>query len=209
MKKLLTPRGYLSWTQVDMWRRSKDRYIRRYFEGGEDFSNEAMRFGKRTSEALEGAEDDDELMTAVVALLPRYEKREHQIRVPFKTKNGTVDLLGRMDTFGMKQGPRFREYKTGVTVWTQAKAEKHPQMKHYGALIWLEKLTLPTEAWLDWAQTAWETNAEGFREIRFTGQISTFHVKISVQDILEYLAIVSKVAQEIDKEYNAYLKSLV
>lgn len=200
-KKLLNPRGYLSWTQIDMWLRSPDRYIRQYIHGDSGINNAAMRFGSRTSSALEtGEETGDTLLDTVVALLPHYEKREHEIRVPFETPAGTVDLLGKLDTFGMKKGPRFREYKTGRVPWTQSKANKHKQMPHYGSLIYLKHGVVPTEAWLDWAETEWEDG-----ELCFTGKMQAFPVKLDLNDILQYLAIASRVAREIDAAYRAEL----
>lgn len=204
-KKLLNPRGYLSWTQIDMWLRSPAKYTERYILGGADMSNAAMEFGKKTSDALEsGAETGDMMLDTVVAMLPHYEKREHDIRVPFKTPAGTVDLLGKLDTFGMKKGPRFREYKTGRVPWTQARAEKHKQMRHYGALIYLAHGVVPTEAHLDWAQTEYDEAGD----LCFTGKMLTFHVKLPLQDILEYLALASRVAREIDAVYRAGLEKM-
>lgn len=201
-KKLLNPRGYLSWTQVDMWLRSPDRYISNYMLGqGMDLNNSGLRFGKTASEALEGGETADEAMVALVALLPHYSKREHEIRATLKTPKGEVVLLGKLDTYDPKQ-PRFREYKTGRVKWTQAKADKYKQIPHYGALIYLEQAKIP-DAWLDWAETE---EVDG--EVRLTGNIQSFHVKLTTQSILEYLALASRVAQEIDTEYRKQLKKL-
>ncbi len=202
-KKLLNPRGYISWTQVDMWLRSPERYKRRYFENEDDFENAAMRYGKATSEALESGErTDDELMNTVVALLPRYKEREYEIRVPLETQSGMVDLLGKLDTF--EAVPlRFREYKTGVVPWNQSKASKHRQVHHYATLIYLKYGKLPTEAWLDWA----ETQRSG-EDVSFTGRIESYPVKIGLREVVEYMALAGRVAREIDVEYRRKLKSL-
>lgn len=203
MKKLLLPRGYLSWTQVDMWLRSPERYARRYFENEDGYENEAMAYGKRTSEALEkGGETGDDIMDAVVALLPKYDVAEHQIEAPWETPKGIFTLLGKLDTFGTEP-PRFREYKTGIVPWTRRKAEKHRQLHHYAALIWLFHKKLPSDAWLDWAQT--ERTPEG---IQFTGKIESFRVEIGTKEVLEYLALAGRVAQEIDEAYRSYLAKM-
>jgi len=202
-KKLLNPRGYLSWTQVDMFMRSPERYIRQYVHGAAGFENSGMTFGKRMSDALEkGAEEGDALMEAVVALLPRYAKPEHEIRVDFKTLHGVVVLLGKLDTFGMDP-IRFREYKSGRVPWTQARANKHRQLLHYAALIYLFYGKLPTEVWLDWVETE-ETDGE----VRFTGRILSFKVEITLLDVLGYLSVVSRVAKEIDAAYRAEIDKL-
>lgn len=201
--KLLNPRGYLSWTQVDMWLREPRRYARRYFEDEEEAPTEQMTLGKRTSDALEsGEETGDAEIDTLVALLPHYAKREHEIRAQLKTPAGSVELLGKLDTFGMAP-IRFREYKTGRVPWTQARAEKHKQLLHYAALIWLFHGKLPTEVWLDWAETEWRGT-----ELCFTGKIVSFKVRIGTKEVLEYLALVSRVAREIDQAYRAHLKNL-
>lgn len=205
MAKLLTPRGYLSWTQVDMWRKSPERYIKNYMLGEDKkLNNSGLSFGSVASAALETGEyADDVLLDAVVALLPHYKLREHEIRVTFKTKYGAVELLGLLDTFDTPI-PRFREYKTGRIAWTQAKANKHKQLLHYATLIYLKHGILPPEVWLDWAET--EEDEDG--TVSFTGNIRHFQVKISRLDVLEYMALVGKVAREIDAEYRKQLKKL-
>jgi len=209
MAKLLNPRGYISWTQLDMWTRSRQRYMDNYMPAGNarELTNSGLRFGKTASDALEGGETTDAAMEALVALLPHYSKREHEIRAALKTPKGSVDLLGKLDTFDPSP-PRFREYKTGRVPWTQAKANRHRQIKHYAALIYLKYGKVPTETHLDWAETVEEQNDEGNMEVRLTGRIETFPVKPTLQDILEYLALASKVAQEIDEAYRAELKKL-
>ena len=201
-KKLLNPRGYLSWTQVDMWMRSPDRYIRQYVHGASGFENSGMTFGKQASEALEGAETDDTAMEALVALLPHYAKREHEIKATMTTESGAVVLLGKLDTFGMDP-IRFREYKTGRVAWTQAKADRHKQLLHYAALIYLFFGKLPTEVWLDWAETVEEDGV-----VRLTGRIVSFKVEITLLAVLGYLAVVTRVAKEIDAAYREEMKKL-
>lgn len=199
--KLLNPRGYLSHTQVDMWLKSPVRYARRYFDNQDDFENDAMRLGKITSNALEhGDAQDDEVLQAIISLLPAYKVREHEIKAPLDTPYGEVILLGKLDTW---EPGRFREYKTGVVPWTQNKANKHGQMWHYGTLIYLTEKILP-EAHLDWIQTERDENGE----LRFTGQITPFEVNITLQGVVEYMALVSRVAKEIDTEYRKRLKAL-
>ena len=200
--KLLNPRGYLSWTQINLWLQNPETYIRRYIHGDAGFTNSGMQFGSKVSKALEGGvEEADGAMEALVSLLPRYDTPELEIRVPLKTPKGSVDLLGRMDTFRAKP-LGFREYKTGRVKWTQAKAERHKQMPHYGTLIYLKHGGIP-EAWLDWAETE---EVEG--EVRLTGRIESFHVNLSMAAVLQYMALASRVAQEIDAAYRAELKKM-
>jgi hypothetical protein len=201
-KKLLNPRGYLSWTQVDMWLRSPVTYARRYFDNEAGFENDAMRFGKVTSDALEhDRANGDDIMQAVISLLPAYDKPENEIKAPLDTPYGEVIMLGKLDTW---KPLAFREYKTGIVPWTQGKAEKHKQILHYATLMFLTEKVVP-KAHLDWIQTR---RNEDTGEIEFTGHIQAFEVKVTLQMIVQYMALVSRVAKEIDTEYRKRLKAL-
>lgn len=202
-KKLLNPRGYLSWTQISMWLQSPEKYVRHYIHGEAEFKNSAMDFGSKTALALEtGDQSDDELINALVAMIPRYKSPEHEIRAPFKTKNGEVDLLGKLDSF-CPDTYSIMEYKTGRNGWTQRKAETHKQLDHYNALVWLKHKIIPPKSELIWAETE-----QGENGIILTGHVETFEVTKSLSEILEYLAIVARVAREIDARYKEELKKL-
>lgn len=207
-KKLLNPRGYLSHTQIDMWLRDRNRYARNYFHGEVDRGNDYTDFGSKVAKAQEdGAETDDELVNMLVKLLPRYPKREHEIRATLKTSAGEVVLLGRMDQFH-DVTYALRDTKTGKVPWTQAKANSSRQLKHYAALVYLKHGVLPPETWIDWAETKWEDDGDGGSRLTLTGRIESFHVKPTLPDILEYLALASRVAREIDAAYKTELKKM-
>lgn len=204
MSKILLPRGYLSWTAINMWKTSKPRYIRHYILGEDvNFTNSGIEYGKKVSEALETGEyGDDELIKTLGSLLPRYSKPEHEFTVEMDTQYGKIPLLGKLDSFEPKT-TSFREYKTSRNKWTQAMAEKHKQLHHYATMLWLENRKLPPEVHLDWIQTE---EVDG--EVRLTGKIESFHVKITMADVLKYMAMATQVAREIDVEYRQQLKNL-
>lgn len=196
MKRLMNPRGYLSHTQIDMWLRSKDRYMRNYFFGEEEKGNSAMALGSKVALAQEtGEETDDELVNTLVSLLPRYPKHEHEIRADLNTKDGVVTLLGKLDQFH-DVTLAFRDTKTGRVAWTQKRAESSRQIQHYSALIYLKHGKLPPEAFIDWAETDWEDGV-----LTLTGKIETFRVKPTLSGVLAHLATAARVAKEIDAAY--------
>jgi hypothetical protein len=200
-KTLLNPRGYLSWSQIDLWNRDPEKYVRQYMFGGEGDNNARMAFGSKTALAIEnGGNSGDELIDMLASLIPKYEKHEFELVAEFKTEAGVIKILGKLDTFSPKT-LAFREYKTGTTKWTQARAQGHKQMLHYAALIWLKYKKIP-KAHLDWAQTVM---AEG--AVSLTGELKSFEVAITLADILEYLALVSRVAREIDRRYRQEIKN--
>lgn len=205
-KKLLNPRGYISPTQVDMWLRSRERYIRNYFEGEQDQGNVYTEYGSRVAKAQEdgGDSEGDVLIDTFIAMLPeKYPHREYTMRVPFETKHGTVELLGRMDQWH-DELLAFRDTKTGTKPWTIAKAQKSVQMRHYSSMIYLKHGKLPSEAWIDWGETSFDSEGN----LALTGRVEALQVKHSLADVLEYLALVTRVAVEIDAAYRDYLKKM-
>lgn len=195
--KLLSPRGYLSYTQIDMFERSPERYIRQYILGEKEFVNNRMDFGSRVAYAEEtGEQSDDEMINMLVALLPKYPIHEHEIRVAMQTDHGEITLLGKLDKFDDKT-LAFRDTKTGTKKWTQNRADRHSQLDHYATMIWLKHGKMPHAIHLDWAET--EIQEDG--SVCLTGGIQTFEVKKTLADILKYMARASKVAREIDAVY--------
>ena len=204
MSRLILPRGYLSWTQVSLWKANPDKYVAHYIYGEASHTNDGMDFGSRAAKALETGEvDDDEMINTLVTLLSKYEVMEHEIEVDFKTPHGSFTLLGKLDTFDPKT-LMFREYKTGRTPWTLGKARKHGQILQYCAMIYLKYGKLPPMAHLDWAQTAY-----GPEGVYLTGEIKTFLVTKTLREVLMYLSEVSVIAYQIHKRYAEELKKII
>jgi len=167
---ILLPRGYLSYSQWKLRKKNPGKYNDIYFFGGKSFTNAGMRFGKIVAEALETGETQDPTIKALMSILPRYPRPEHEIKTRVNTNEGVLTLLGKLDTFFMR-GKTFREYKTGKTKWTQAKVDKDEQITWYYALVYLEYGHLPEKkAWLDWIETEYEKGEKP----KLTGRIESF-----------------------------------
>jgi hypothetical protein len=199
MKTLKNPRGYISWTQISMFLQSEEKYYGKYILGEDVYVTKEMTFGKTISTALEDDEATGDLFTdLVVSKIPKLPLREHEIKTELKTPYGVVTLLGKLDAFDENKFI-VREYKTGKQPWTQARADKHGQVLLYALLVWLKYKKIP-EVWLDWAVT--EDSENG---VRFTGQVISFRVHITMVEIINYMGTVSKVAVGIDKLYRKSL----
>ena len=204
--RLLTPRGYLSWSQVNLWLHNPERYICEYVHGERmDLSTPFMEFGKRMATARELRDTGgDEELHAAISLVPQFEIREHEIRETLRTKDWHVDLLGRLDSFDPKT-LSFRDDKTGATRWTQRRAEGHNQLLHYAALVYLKHGRVPKEAWIDWIETE-IGDTDGL--VHITGHVESFRVPLSLSGVLEYMALAMRVAREIDEAYRKELDKL-
>ncbi len=203
-KMLLNPRGYISWSQADLWLRNPERYVAQYMHGEADVQNERMHFGSLVATAIEtGKSTGDIVIDTLAATIPRYKKSEHEIKATLSTDEGDVVLLGKLDTF-CPDTLSFREYKTGTTKWTAGMAQKHKQIDHYSTLIYLKHRKLPAKIHLDHAQTVMSAG-----EVSLTGKLTSFEVKKSLSDVLQYMAIASRVAKEIDKRYREEIKKSI
>lgn len=199
------PRGYLSWSQVNLWQRSKKQYADRYFYGKEGFTNSAMRYGKKFAHTVEtGDAKGDELLDLAARVVPRYEVAEYKLTAKLKTEAGDIPLLGFIDTAHDPPSKGLREYKTGKRPWTQKKVDKHGQLTFYALMVYLEEKKLPETMHLDWLETE-----ERRGEISVTGRIETFETSRSIGDILEMTTIVKRTAFEISKAYEEVIQSIL
>jgi hypothetical protein len=174
-----------------------------YYEGDQSYSlsNSGLNYGSLFAKALEIGEDTGDLLTDVALdLLPKYNVRDKEIVVDMKTVGGAVTLLGRPDMLD-DETFAFREVKTGKVKWNQKKADKHLQLKIYAVLIYLTKKVVPPSVYLDWVETFQDTDGE----VTPTGHIESFKVDITLKDILETMALISKVAKEIELDWASYV----
>lgn len=200
-KKLINPRGYISWTQYSIFIQSPEKYYKKYILGEDQFTTKEMYFGKSISNALELDEETGDLFTdMVVSRIPKLPLREFEIKANLNTPKGEVVLLGKLDAFCDK-AHIIREYKTGKQPWTQTRADKHGQIMFYSLLVWLQYKKVPTEVWLDWAVT--ENGDDG--DIRFTGELHSFKVNVKIGEIINFMAKVANVSVAIDQMYRKHL----
>ena len=201
-KYIQLPKSYLSFSQITLWQSNPERYKKLYFEGDQsyNFTNDGMRFGSKVADALEHKTQTGELLTDIaIELMPQYDVRDEEIVADLKTEDGWIKVLGRPDSLD-SETKDFVEFKTGKVKWTQTKAEKHLQLRFYAMLIYLEYGVVPGNVALIWMET--HKNTDG--ETEPTGRIEKFPVKIELKDILETMAITSKVAKEIEAAWVIY-----
>lgn len=196
------PRKYISYSQIAMWKSAPERYKGKYFDGRDelDVINDSMVYGTKFADSLEhDMETGDTLTDTATSLLKKYEVRDKEMRVDMKTKNGWITLLGKPDTYNPETG-EFREYKTGKSKWTQSKAEKHLQLRFYAVVIYLLHGKVVKDCYLDWVETH-----ETMDGIQPTGRIESFKVKLGLPVILQTMAEIKKVAEEIELAWAGHI----
>ncbi len=206
------PADCLGYSQVSLWLSNPQRYKEIFFNQNDSarFMNSAMAYGSIVANALENDEETGDLLTDMaMSLLVKYDIRDKEMEGVLKTKRGDIKIVSHPDTMDSKT-LAIREYKTGKVKWTQKKADNWFQLKFYAMLVYLIYGKLPTSVHLDWIETHdVETEMpDGTikKEIKPTGRVETFEVKITMRDVLETMAITSRVAKEIELAWAMYEK---
>lgn len=199
-KYIQLPKGYLSYSQIQLWKNDPERYIAIYMDGRDELrtTNAGMEYGKIVADALEKGVDVGDLMTdSAMLLLKKYDTPDQEIRTDMKTKYGWLSLVAKPDTRDSVTHD-FREYKTGKNAWTEKKAQNHPQMIFYAMVIYIKFKTLISRAWLDWIETEAVMNDVGVNEIMPTGRVESFLVTFTLGDVLREMQETIRVAREIE-----------
>lgn len=177
--KLILPKGYISYSQMDCWMKNPSRYVREYFEAGEKLDTRYLQFGGKFSRMIERLCEImetipnrqlaiaelkkeypmDENMEAVLMELSIDGISEYQIgnsgrkddKHPVVKVRGEVPILCYLDNYKTDNG--FDEYKTGLAPWTLARVQKHEQLPYYGVGLKWSGRPLPPYADLHWIET--------------------------------------------------------
>lgn len=179
----MTPRPYLSYSQLTLFERSAEQYRKVYLLGEAGFSNGAMDFGSAFAKTLEDEEASGDALTDLVAShMPMFGLREHQTMAKIRVGKKLIPVIAKMDTCSLNLDS-IGEYKTGTGKWTQGKVDRSDQITFYSMVAWLTVGHIPSNLLLAWAQTVRSEDGS----TRFTGKIETFHTKRHMGDILRMM----------------------
>jgi hypothetical protein len=213
-KYIQIPRGYISVSQLVLFRNDPKRYAEQYFEVDpiRDAPNRGQVYGKEVAEAMEHAKETGDLLTdAAITLIPKYDTRDQEITAEFKDKEtrSWIKVLGKPDLLDSKT-KAIREIKTGKGehAWTQEKAQNHLQIKFYQMIVYLKWGVVLKEAHLDWIRTE-KVNVGSYEipvwEIQPTGHVQSFPVVLGLKDILDTMALTARTAKEIEVAWSCYV----
>lgn len=203
------PRGYLSQSAYVLWKQSKDRFRRKYYEGEPDFETAETRFGKEFADKLEKERGDE--------VIP-YKLSEYDIKVEVEP---TLWLLGRLDGFDedtlkvseIKSG---HKNKKGKAPWDAVKVRKHVQLPFYCLLVELKFGKYNPDVTLQWFETEFKNESIEFdghelstqtRNLQFTGYTEQYDRHIEQWEIDRLKEDVISVAKEIHYDYEQFRKT--
>jgi hypothetical protein len=136
------PKSYLSWTQLDTWRKSPDTYVKYYMENKPRPTTAEMAFGKKSAEGREKG-DTHEIPKELQFEYPEFE---------FLTFVNGIKCIGAADAMS-RTYKEFREDKTGVTPWTMKRVHGHDQLVFYAMLTFYQTGIVPERAHVLWLPT--------------------------------------------------------
>ena len=95
-----SPRGYLSWSQLNLWEKDANLYYQVYCEGLDQFRTRQLELGKKMATTLENghSEDGDPMLDLMAVFMPSYPAKEFEIKAVFEG----IPLKGKLDGFGIK-----------------------------------------------------------------------------------------------------------
>lgn len=149
----MTPKPYISWSQLDLFEKSPARYAERYLYGGKNRTNRGMATGKMMAEALEeDGSTGDPMLDLVIVKLPKFELMDVEQRAEIpgsfvpKTKQviGAIPILFRPDT-STSDLLAFKEYKTGQEKWTKRQVDQNGQITFYAMGAYLKTGRVPAD----------------------------------------------------------------
>lgn len=162
-----------------------------------------MIFGKAVHKAIE--DNDTTFPNLSLHKIERYALHEHQVEVEI----GGVPVKAYIDTFDL-EFRMFRDYKTGLTRWSQGKVNNWQQLPFYSMLLEHKYGTVQDLCFIDWIET--EKHYE-IREVmghtiaatkdtpRLTGVVESFSRFITIAERKAMVSYTVQTAQAISEDW--------
>lgn len=210
------PKGYLSYSSMEMWRSSKDQFRMKYYsQDVYNFETPYTKFGKFIAETFE----DKKAKKAhpVLCKIPSYSVSEF----PLEVEIDGVPIKGFIDSFDPKKN-RIIEYKTGVRKpgnqnWSDVRFKKHNQTVMYSVAVKELLGEVHPDVKLIWMETCWREECvtipfgeqiitECGPHLGLTGHFEVFKRTIEPWELEWFRKEIVKTAQEIHDDYTLYLQ---
>ena len=192
----MTPRPYLSFSQMCLWEMSPEKYLAHYVYGEEQPITQNILYGKLMADSLESDElSGDLLLDLAMVRLPKYELMDIAFEVELDDRNKPpIRILAKPDS-AQSDYAAFFEYKSSVRKWTQKMADESNQITFYAMAMWLKTGKIPRDIELIDVQVAYKDNGR----LAPTGEIFRFPTKRTIVDVIKMTRRVRTAWHEIQK----------
>lgn len=185
---MLTPRPYLSFSQMSLFEMSPEKYADRYLYGKNQRISRNMKYGSMLADGLEIEEaTGDPFLDLMMSKLPKFELMDKPLEADLKDGKEIIRLLAKPDT-AKKNYTAFKEYKTSTRKWTQKMADDSGQITFYATTIFLKTGRIPQDIEL----VSLTTEYDGTGALRPTGELTHLKTKRTMVDILKMTARIRK-----------------
>lgn len=142
---MLTPRPYLSFSQMTLFEMSPQRYAEQYIYDQKQRETRNMAYGSKMADGLERDElSGDSALDLMMVRIPKFELMDKPLEVDLKDGKGFIRILAKPDT-SKADYTAFKEYKTSTRKWTQKMADDSGQITFYATAMWLKTGKIPQD----------------------------------------------------------------
>ena len=199
---VLTPKPYLSWSQLSTWEYSVEDYRKKYILGEWDPPNKYMEFGKKFAEMLEkGEKPTDARLLNALNFMPDYPVREFKFGEFCKLKGKKPIRLYCIFDCLDPVNHKICEIKTGK-LWNQKKADEHGQVTFYAYAYYLKHNIIPQ------TELIWVATEEKDGGIQATGEVQIFQTKRTMKDLLAIHSRIEAAVNGISELYQKEINSI-
>lgn len=198
---MLTPKPYLSFSQMALFEMSPEKYAEQYIYNQKQRISRNMAYGSQLADSLEIKEaSGDPLLDLMASRLPKFKLMDKPIldskgiEVEFKRHGKThtitipalsngkdhIPLLAIPDSV-KNDYSAFYEYKSSVRKWTQKMADDSGQITFYTTTIWLATNKIPIDIELVNVETTYQEDGR----LTVTGNMFRFPTKRTMTDIIK------------------------
>ena len=197
---IILPKKHLSWSQIELWLKSKSEYQKRYFEGKKGYTTKYMSYGSRLGELIAARDifDFTEAETKVYSSLPKMDIYEYRIESEKDGFDFPVNVLAFVDA-AKSDLSEIHEYKTSKNPWSQSKVDSHGQLDIYAWGVYEKTGKIP-KVKLYWIETTEHENGK----IEATGKVEEFERVVTIEQIGAIKELILKVAGEISEAYKKW-----
>lgn len=214
----MTPRPYLSQSQLVLFEQSPEKYLERYLDDKQMRANKNMLYGSKLANGLENDEaTGDPLLDMMMAKMPKFERMD----LPVEDSRGTevsyrkgktahipilwdgkvaIPLLALPDT-ATSDYRAFKEYKSSVKKWTQEQVDESAQVTFYATAIHCATGFIPDDIELVCVIVAYEDDGS----LQPTGEMYVYKTKRTMVDILKMRKRIKKCWRSINELFDKEL----
>ena len=201
---------HLSFSAIDLWRKDKHAYRRRYYEGEPGFTSPFTVFGTEVHRQVEKGELEIKGHPA--------EWYDHEVKVEASIDG--VEMLGFIDRLRNRAPLRVVDIKTSINEWRMSDVQKLDQLPYYVLMLRENGIKASQYTGVLWLETQWvdgekrHVEVSGFsaeqevspRHLALTGKQVYLSRRVHLHDLDRVRGIIIQAGKEINEDFELWRK---